>query len=94
MIYKSPIVENNLMDPSDSIVFSPIKRRPFGPISIPEIINPIMEGILTFLRRIGESRIMKSNKEKTSTGFLIGMINAAKKCSKKYLTYSVLKLIP
>jgi hypothetical protein len=73
------------MDPSDSIVFSPIKRRPFGPIIIPDIINPIIEGIRTFLRRIGESRMIKSNKEKTRTGFFIGMMNAAKKCSKKYL---------
>jgi hypothetical protein len=78
------MVENNFIEPSDSIVFSPINRSPFGPMIIPEIINPIIEGIRTFLRRIGESRMMKSNKEKTSTGFLIGIMNAAKKCSKKY----------
>jgi hypothetical protein len=61
------------MDPSDSMVFSPIKLKPCGPMITPEIIKPIIEGILTFLKIMGESKIMKSNNEKTRTGFFIGM---------------------
>jgi hypothetical protein len=79
------MVENSLIEPSDSIVFSPMSRRPFGPIITPEIINPIIEGILTFLNKIGDSRIINNKSEKTRTGFFIGILKAARKCSKKYL---------
>ena len=61
------------MDPSDSIVFSPIKPSPFGPIMTPEIISPIIDGILTFLRKMGERRMINKRSEKTSTGFFIGI---------------------
>jgi hypothetical protein len=54
----------------------------------------MIEGIRTFLKRIGESRMINSNNEKTRTGFLIGMMKAAKKCSKKYLIYRVLNSKP
>ena len=73
MIYNNPMVEKSLMDPSDSMVFSPISLNPFGPMITPEIINPIMEGILTFLNKIGERRMINKRSEKTRTGFLIGI---------------------
>jgi hypothetical protein len=72
MIYNKPIVEKSLMEPSDSRAFSPISPRPLGPIITPEIINPIIAGILIFLRRMGDKRMINSNKENTKTGFFKG----------------------
>jgi hypothetical protein len=72
MIYSKPMVENNLTDPSDSSSFSPIKLNPFGPIITPEIIRPMIEGILIFLSRIGDNRMMKRISEKINTGFFKG----------------------
>jgi hypothetical protein len=67
------MVENSLIEPSDSIVFSPINLNPFGPMMTPEIIRPMIEGILTLRKKIGDSRIINNSKEKTSTGFFIGI---------------------
>ena len=69
MMYKSPIVANNLTEPSGSMVFFPIRPKPIGPIKTPERIRPIIAGIFTFLKTIGESKIIKSISEKISTGF-------------------------
>jgi hypothetical protein len=71
-MYNNPIVENSLTEPSDSRSFSPIKLKPFGPIITPEMIKPMMEGILIFLSKIGDKRMMKSISEKIKTGFFKG----------------------
>lgn len=72
MIYNKPIVENNFTDPSDSSNFSPIKLNPFGPTMTPEIINPMMDGILIFLSKMGDSSMIKRISEKINTGFFKG----------------------
>jgi hypothetical protein len=72
MMYNNPIVENNLTDPSDSRSFSPIKLKPLGPMITPEIINPMIEGILIFLSKMGDKRMMKRISEKINTGFFKG----------------------
>jgi hypothetical protein len=66
------MVANNLIDPSGSIVFFPSNPKPSGPIITPEIISPIIAGILTLRRMMGESKIMKSISEKINTGFWSG----------------------
>jgi hypothetical protein len=38
----------------------------------PEMISPIIAGILTLRRMMGESKIMKSISEKINTGFWSG----------------------
>jgi hypothetical protein len=72
IMYKSPIVENSLIEPSDSIALIPIKPKPCGPIITPEMIRPIIAGIFIFLNKMGDSKMIKSNREKTNTGFLSG----------------------
>jgi hypothetical protein len=71
-MYNNPIVENNLTEPSDSSNFSPIKLNPLGPTITPEIINPMMEGILIFLSKIGDKSMIKRMSEKIKTGFFKG----------------------
>jgi hypothetical protein len=66
------MVENNLTEPSDSRSFSPIKLNPFGPTITPEIINPIMEGILILRSKIGDKSMIKRMSEKINTGFFKG----------------------
>jgi len=46
--------------------------RPKGPIITPDIINPIIPGILTLRRRIGDRSIINNINEKISTGLLSG----------------------
>jgi len=72
MMYSNPMVENNLTEPSDSRSFSPIKLNPFGPTITPEIINPIMEGILILRSKIGDKSMIKRMSEKINTGFFKG----------------------
>jgi hypothetical protein len=66
------MVENSFIDPSCAIVFSPIIPNPLGPIITPEIIKPIIFGIRAFRNIIGDSKIIKSNKENNKTGFFSG----------------------
>jgi hypothetical protein len=66
------MVANNLIDPSGSIVFFPSSPKPSGPIKTPERIKPMMAGILTLRRIMGDSKIMKSISEKINTGFWSG----------------------
>jgi hypothetical protein len=61
-----------LTEPSDSRSFSPIKLNPFGPTITPEIISPIMEGILILLSKMGDKSMMKRMSEKINTGFFKG----------------------
>jgi len=72
MIYNNPIVENNLIEPSAFMCSGPIKPNPCGPIITPDIINPIIAGILIFLRIIGDNKIINNNNENTRTGFFKG----------------------
>ena len=53
--------------------------NPCGPIIVPETINPIMPGILIFLRRIGDKRMINRMVEKIRTGFLSGKSNSTSK---------------
>jgi hypothetical protein len=43
---------------------------------IPDSIKPMMPGILAFLKRIGESKMIKSIMEKTNTGLVKGKWNS------------------
>jgi hypothetical protein len=78
MMYKRPIVENSSMAEFFSRILSPN-----GPITTPEIINPIIPGIFNFLSRMGDNRIIKRIKENISTGFSNGNSNSCPRCSKK-----------
>ena len=62
---------------------APIKLSPFGPITTPDNIRPIMAGILAFLNNIGERRMINNINEKTNTGLCNGNLNSESKCSKK-----------
>lgn len=77
MMYSSPMVENNFTDPSDSKSFSPIKFKPFGPISTPERMRPMIAGMRNFLNTIGERRIINKINENISTGLRNGKWNAS-----------------
>jgi hypothetical protein len=66
------MVEKSLIHPSAARVFSPIIPRPFGPIIIPDKINPIIPGMRIRRKRIGDNKIIKSIKEKTNTGLVSG----------------------
>jgi hypothetical protein len=79
IIYRSPIVENNFIDPSDSSVFAPIKPSPCGPIMRPDKMRPMIPGILNFRNTMGESKIMNSKIENTRTGFFNGNSNSCNK---------------
>lgn len=76
-------MENSLIQPSEAKEFSPITPRPLGPIMIPDKINPMIPGILNFLNKIGESKMMKSIRENTKTGFVNGNLNSLIRCSRK-----------
>ena len=67
MIYKSPIVENR----STKRLFSN-KLKPLGPMIAPEIIKPIIPGILNLFIRMGTIKMTNSINEKMSTGFSNG----------------------
>jgi hypothetical protein len=54
------------------MVRAPIRPRPCGPINTPDRIKPIIPGILSLLRIIGDKRMIKSSIEKTNTGFFSG----------------------
>ncbi|MNS30236.1 hypothetical protein D3C72_622610 [compost metagenome] len=82
MIYKSPIVENKSTAEFFAKIFNPC-----GPIITPEIISPIIPGILIFLSKIGESRIIKSINEKINTGLLKGNSNSCNRCLKNSIIW-------
>jgi len=46
--------------------------KPFGPIKTPEMISPIIPGILNLLKINGENRIMSSVSARIRTGFFKG----------------------
>lgn len=71
MMYNKPIVENR-----STAEFFSNKFKPCGPIITPEMINPIIPGILIRLSRIGESKIIKRISAKMSTGLLNGVSKA------------------
>jgi len=83
IMYNKPIVENSLIHPSEAREFSPMIPSPFGPIMIPERINPMIPGILKRLSRIGDNNIMRSKRENTNTGLSSGSLNSENKCSRK-----------
>ena len=81
-MYRSPIVEKR----STAEFFAKI-FKPCGPIITPEIISPIIPGILIFLSKIGESRIIKSINEKINTGLLKGNSNSCNRCLKNSIIW-------
>ena len=73
IMYKSPISEKSLIEPLPGFSSSaPINPIPLGPMITPEIIKPIMEGILNFLRTIGESKMINNIAEKIRTSLCHG----------------------
>ena len=78
-MYNNPMVEKSLIQPSCSKVFAPMIPKPFGPMIIPDRIKPMIPGILAFLKRIGESKMIKSIMEKTNTGLVKGKWNSFRK---------------
>jgi hypothetical protein len=68
MMYNKPMVENR-----STAEFFWMRNNPCGPIIIPEIIRPIIPGILNLLRIIGASKIIKRIREKMSTELLKGV---------------------
>jgi hypothetical protein len=72
MMYNKPMVAKIFIAPSDSISFSPMRLKPFGPTITPEMIKPIIAGILSFRKMIGESKMMNKMSEKIKTGFFKG----------------------
>jgi hypothetical protein len=71
-MYNKPINENN----SIASLFA-MMLKPNGPIMTPEIIKPIMPGILSFRRRTGERRMMNRITEKTRIKLLKGNLNSS-----------------
>lgn len=67
--------------------------NPFGPITTPEIIKPIMPGMFSRLKRIGEKSIINSIRENTSTGFVKGNPNSCNRVLKKNLISSNIFLV-
>jgi hypothetical protein len=67
-MYNSPIVENN-----STAEFLFIRSRPCGPIIVPDIISPIIPGILKRLKIKGTRRMINKIKEKIRTEFVKGV---------------------
>jgi hypothetical protein len=67
-MYNNPIVEKRF-----TAEFLSIRKKPCGPTIIPEIIKPIIPGILNRLRRTGARRIMNRITEKINTESLKGV---------------------
>jgi hypothetical protein len=63
-MYNNPMVENK----STALFFSRM-FNPNGPIITPEIISPIIPGILSFCNKIGANRMISRINAKTNTGF-------------------------
>jgi hypothetical protein len=78
IIYRSPIVEKRSIAEFCSRIF-----KLWGPIITPDMINPIIPGILNRLSSIGESRIINSINENINTGFVSGRENSCIKWLKK-----------
>ncbi len=70
-MYRSPIVENK-----STAEFFANKFSPCGPMITPEMIKPIIPGMFIFLSKIGDSKIMKSIREKINIGLLSGKSNS------------------
>jgi hypothetical protein len=77
MIYNKPIKENN----SIASLFAMI-LKPKGPMITPEIINPIIPGILNLRRSTGDNKMMNKITEKTKIKLLKGNLNSLIKWSK------------
>jgi hypothetical protein len=67
MIYNKPVFESSSKLLVDSIIW-----RELGPIIIPEIIKPIIPGILNLLNRSGENKIIRRVSARIKTGFFTG----------------------
>ena len=68
IIYSNPIVENKSIADVFSKTFNPC-----GPINTPEMINPMIPGILSFFNTIGDNRMINKINEKINIGFFRGM---------------------
>jgi hypothetical protein len=70
MIYSNPIVEKRSTAELRARIF-----KPYGPITTPDIIKPIIPGIFSFLSRMGDSKIINNINEKIRIGFASGNSN-------------------
>ena len=66
-MYKRPVLDNNSKLFVDSIICVAC-----GPIKTPEIIKPIIPGILKRLNNSGENKIINKVSAKIKTGFFTG----------------------
>ena len=71
MMYRSPMVEKRSIAELLANIF-----KPYGPITTPVIINPIIPGIFNFLSRMGDKRIINKINENISTGLSNGNSNS------------------
>jgi hypothetical protein len=62
--------------------------NPYGPIITPAIIKPTIPGMLIFLSRMGDNKIMNKSNERINTGFCNGNSNSSKKCLKKSVIFT------
>lgn len=76
MIYSSPIVENK-----STALFFAKRLKPNGPITTPEMINPMIPGICSLRRNMGAKSIINKINEKIRTGFFNGNTNSCPKCA-------------
>jgi hypothetical protein len=71
IIYSKPIVENK-----STAEFFSNQFKPWGPIIIPEIINPIIPGTFIGRNRMGDNKMINNTKEKIRTGLVKGASKA------------------
>jgi hypothetical protein len=71
MMYNSPIVEKR-----STAEFFCMRKKPLGPTIIPEMISPMIPGILNRLKTSGTRRIIKRITEKIRTEFVNGVWNS------------------
>jgi hypothetical protein len=77
MIYRRPIVENK-----STAEFLFIRNKPCGPMIVPEMIKPIIPGILNLLKIKGTRRMINNISEKIITELVKGVWNACNIFSK------------
>jgi hypothetical protein len=68
MMYSNPMVEKSLI-----AEFCSMRYRPCGPMIVPEIIKPIIPGILNRFNSTGASKMMSRIRENMRTGLLNGV---------------------
>jgi hypothetical protein len=65
-----------MVEKRSTALFFSRKLKPKGPMITPEMISPIIPGILNFRNKIGAKSIINRINEKTRTGFDNGRVNS------------------